>query len=82
VREEAGEPEAEGEAMKPVEYWICAVIAKRPKCWEGPFDTEAAARKVKKTQFPDPKFVVCRVSCEVLPEPKPKTTTPRRKFTR
>jgi hypothetical protein len=68
--------------MKPVEYWVCAVVAKRPECWEGPFDTEAAARKVKKTRFPDPKFVVCRVSCEILPEPTPKVTTPRRKFTR
>ena len=82
MREEAGESKAEGDTVKPVEYWICAVVAKRPECWEGPFDTEAAARKVKKTQFPDPKFVVCRVSCEILPEVKVKTTTPRRKFTR
>ena len=82
MREEAGESKAKGGTVKPVEYWVCAVVAKRPACWEGPFDTEAAAHRVKKTRFPDPKFVVCRVSCEVLPEPKAKVATPRRKFTR
>ena len=77
--------------MKPTEYWVCALKAREPECWEGPFRTAAEARKVRNERFPGDKFVVCKVTCEVVPVPKardpvaPKTkptATPRRKFTR
>ena len=77
--------------MKPTEYWVCALKAREPECWDGPHPTAAAAHKVRNERFPGDKFVVCKVTCEVVPVPKarapvaPKTkakVTPRRKFTR
>lgn len=73
--------------MKPTEYWVCAIRAREPECWDGPYQTAAEARKVRNDRFPGDKFVVCRVSCEVVADPVPRArakavTTLRRKFTR
>ena len=79
--------------MKPTEYWVCALKTREPECWDGPYRTAAEARKVRKERFPGDKFVVCRVTCEVVADPVPKArapvapktkpqATPRRKFTR
>ena len=56
--------------MKPTEYWVCALKAREPECWDGPHSTAAAAHKVRNERFPGDKFVVCKVTCEVVPVPR------------
>lgn len=57
--------------MKPVEYWVCAVRADEPECWDGPYETAARAFAVRDRSFATPAFEVYEVTARRVARPKP-----------